>query len=214
MYTYLFRMLTFALFFLSTTITAYNDEANKKLFDTIKDGNVSAVTSLLQDNANPNCLCGPPTGSRALHWATLLALRSNTMMELDGRQFYGSSSRDAIVERLLLHKAQVNAQNKAGLTPLHLAAFQGNSSVANCLIQYGADPLVTTFVPILPVSFIDWIKRMFSVNTQQSYDDVFALLEHKIENEKDSYPWQTIKNILQDRETRRRRSIGVKSARN
>jgi ankyrin repeat protein len=46
--------------------------------------------------------------------------------------------RKEIVELLLANKADVNATNKFGLTPLHLAAFCGDSEVVEILLQSNA----------------------------------------------------------------------------
>jgi ankyrin repeat protein len=46
----------------------------------------------------------------------------------------------AIVKRLLERRAEVNAQQQGGWTPLHAAAFNGDVLMAECLLAHGADP--------------------------------------------------------------------------
>src|SRR5208337_2904389 len=45
----------------------------------------------------------------------------------------------AVVEVLLAHKADVNARDNRGLTPLHLAADSGHKDVVEVLLANGAE---------------------------------------------------------------------------
>lgn len=45
----------------------------------------------------------------------------------------------AIVERLLLNGADVNAKAENGMTPLHQAAWQRSTDIAALLLTHGAD---------------------------------------------------------------------------
>lgn len=51
----------------------------------------------------------------------------------------GSVSTEEILELLLVHKADVNATDDTGLTPLHLASVYNNYALAKTLLQHGAN---------------------------------------------------------------------------
>jgi len=80
---------------------------------------VSAMRTLLQQKADVNM--PQPDGSTALHWAT---------------HFDDVS----MVQILIGAGANVKAANRFGVTPLSLACQNGNSAIAQKLLQAGADP--------------------------------------------------------------------------
>jgi ankyrin repeat protein len=53
--------------------------------------------------------------------------------------FQESNPKADIVRLLIDHGADTGVQDEADLTPLHLAAFNGNVEIVRLLIQYGAD---------------------------------------------------------------------------
>eukprot|EP00744_Colponema_vietnamica_P015068 GILI01021103.1.p1 GENE.GILI01021103.1~~GILI01021103.1.p1 ORF type:complete len:525 (-),score=38.02 GILI01021103.1:342-1790(-) len=65
----------------------------------------------------------------------------------NGMRFRASQ---ACIQLLLWHKADVNATNVFGVTPLHLAAAAGNRAAVIRLVENGADPLRETVTGLLP----------------------------------------------------------------
>lgn len=83
-----------------------------------------AVRALLDAGADPN-LASRPAGFTALHSAVA--------------DDEGAVVKD-IVRMLLDAGADANAQNASGATPLHTAAFTGNTPVIQMLLAAGGDP--------------------------------------------------------------------------
>jgi uncharacterized protein len=88
------------------------------LLEAIKDGNLSAVRTLLQQGKDANQT--EADGTTPLHWA----------VQQDRLDMVGS---------LISASANVNAKNRYGITPLVLAATNGSASVTKALLQAGAD---------------------------------------------------------------------------
>jgi uncharacterized protein len=88
------------------------------LLEAVKDGNLSAVQTLLQQRKDANQT--EPDGTTALHWAV-------------------QQDRLDMVQSLISAGANVNAKNRYGTTPLVLAATNGNASVTEALLKAGAD---------------------------------------------------------------------------
>jgi ankyrin repeat protein len=89
------------------------------LADAMKRGDKQAVQSLLKKKADVNAALSD--GATALHWAAYL--------------------NDAETSALLIGAgAHVNVKNNYGVTPLALAAEQGNATILQQLMKAGADP--------------------------------------------------------------------------
>jgi len=87
--------------------------------DAVMNGNKDAVQSLLQHKANVNT--PQIDGTTALHWA----VRADDL---------------GTAELLIRAGANVSAANRAGATPMLLAAINGNAAMIEKLIAAGADP--------------------------------------------------------------------------
>jgi hypothetical protein len=87
----------------------------------VRSGNVDGVRKLL--SADP----------------TLIQARTIGVWENDTALHLAAARGDNDMVMLLLeHKADVNAKDEAGITPLHLAALHGQASVAKTLLGAGA----------------------------------------------------------------------------
>ncbi|HRN78300.1 MAG TPA: ankyrin repeat domain-containing protein [Candidatus Dependentiae bacterium] len=93
--------------------------ASQQLLEHAHTDNVSLITQLLEQHANPNIQC-PITHMTPLHRAA-----GNGQLE--------------IVRLLVLHKADINAQDKYGNTPLHYAASNGFEDIVRCLLVVNAN---------------------------------------------------------------------------
>ena len=94
------------------------------LLEAIREGDVAAVRSLLQEGADPNAAQGD--GLSALHLAA-------------------QEGRLDIAELLLSAGAEVDAKTKIGeYTPLHVAAGAARLSVVQALLAAGANPGAVT----------------------------------------------------------------------
>src|SRR5712692_3715913 len=95
--------------------------AASDLADAAMKRNKEAVRSLLQRKADVNA--PQVDGTTALHWAVRLD-------DLD------------TADMLIRAGAHVSAANRAGATPMQLAALNGNAAMVEKLIKAGADPNV------------------------------------------------------------------------
>ncbi len=66
--------------------------------------------------------------------------RSRNAMALEPLHSAAASRSLAIVKRLLERRAEVDARQHGGWTPLHAAAFNGDVPMSECLLAHGADP--------------------------------------------------------------------------
>jgi ankyrin repeat protein len=87
--------------------------------DAVKQGNKSALRTLLQQKADVNA--PQADGTTALQWA----VRENDL---------------EMTEMLLRAGAHPSEANQSGATPMLLASMNGNAAILERLIQAGADP--------------------------------------------------------------------------
>ena len=90
-----------------------------RLIDAVKQGNRTAVRSLITEHANVNA--AEPDGMTALHWA---------------------ARADDVVTAEMLIRAGANAKavSRYGISPITLAAQNGNPKLVEMLLKAGADP--------------------------------------------------------------------------
>lgn len=97
-------------------------DTDKTLIDFVKEGNIEKVQNLLQSSDEEVIDAYDANGLCAIHWA---ADRGNA----------------DILELLLLHGANVNAQDKEGeQTALHYSAGCGHLNCVEILLKFNADP--------------------------------------------------------------------------
>src|SRR5262245_19849722 len=94
-----------------------------RLIDAVKQGNRTAVRTLIAERANVNA--AEPDGMTALHWA----VRGNDLQT---------------AQLLVRAGANVKAASRYGITPLGLAAQNGSAAVAELLLTAGADANAAT----------------------------------------------------------------------
>ena len=92
------------------------------LQEAAKRGNMEFLHECLQNNVSVNSL--DKSGSTALHWAA----RGGHV--------------ECATTLLKYPKIQLNAQNKLGDTPLHNAAWKGDSVIVELLLEAGADLMI------------------------------------------------------------------------
>ena len=97
------------------------------------EGNLDAITTLLNAGANPNAR--NKDGITSLHWAAI------------------GGSPDAITT-LLDAGANLKARNEDGLTSLHGAALQGHADAITTLLDAGADPNARAEGDLTPLDLI------------------------------------------------------------
>jgi ankyrin repeat protein len=91
---------------------------NVRLIDAVKEGNRTAVRTLITQNANVNA--AEPDGTTALHWA----VRGDDLQT---------------TQLLIRAGANVKAANRYGITAAHLAAQNGNATIIDALLKAGAN---------------------------------------------------------------------------
>src|SRR5262245_33968262 len=94
--------------------------AELPLIDAVKAGNSDAVVALLKKSGGREVNTREPDGTTALHWAI-------------------RGDEDEIVRLLLKAGASPDAANRYGVTPLMLAATNGNPVLTDLLLKAGAD---------------------------------------------------------------------------
>src|SRR5262245_40702301 len=103
---------------LSSSLTMAAPRAQPAVIAAVKEGNLSAIRSLVQQRADVNAR--EIDGTTALHWAA-------------------QSGNVPAVDLLIAAGADVNAVNRYGITALALAARQGNAALLENLLKAGAD---------------------------------------------------------------------------
>ncbi len=86
----------------------------------IVDNKANAAVAMLDNQANPDMAMG-----EAKYNAMMLAVKKGNLQ---------------MVQTLLQYKANPNAKNAAGLTPLMIAAFDNQDMIVSLLLKSGADP--------------------------------------------------------------------------
>jgi ankyrin len=140
--------------------------AGTELADAAMKRNGEAVRSLLQRKADVNA--PQIDGTTALHWA----------VRLDDLE---------TAELLIRAGANVSAANRAGATPMQLAALNGNAAMVEKLITAGADPNValtqygdTALMMASRTGKTDAIKVLLDggakVNTEETWGGTTALM--------------------------------------
>lgn len=86
----------------------------------IVDNKANAAVAMLDNQANPDIAMG-----EAKYNAMMLAVKKGNLQ---------------MVQTLLQYKANPNAKNAAGLTPLMIAAFDNQDMIVSLLLKSGADP--------------------------------------------------------------------------
>ena len=163
---------TLFLFCAALSVSAANGDT--RLIDAAKNGNASAVASLLRQRVPVDA--AEPDGTTALHWAARL-------------------DRVDIVQALLRAKAPVNVASRYGVTPLTLAAINGSAEVVDLLLKAGADPntigtdgesaLMLAARTGRPEAVRLLVAKGANVNTAESWQGETALMWAAAENHAD-----------------------------
>jgi ankyrin repeat protein len=108
-------------FLLLGSLAVASPRAQLPLIAAVKEGNLSAIRSLIEHRADVNAR--EVDGTTALHWAT-------------------QAGNVPVVDVLIAAGADVNAVSRYGATALALAARQGNAALLRGLLRAGADLLI------------------------------------------------------------------------
>ena len=104
---------------LSVSIGADAAGAAVDLVDAVKQGDLTTVQALLEEQVDVNA--AEADGSTPLHWAA-----------------HGNEAQ--IANRLIRAGADADAANRYGVRPLWLACVNGNAAIVQMLLEAGADP--------------------------------------------------------------------------
>ncbi len=113
------------------------------------------TVALLQAGADPNYAANQGEGGTPLHWA-----------------------RKAIIPLLIDAGSDVNAQDRNGMTPLHIAAKMGWVNEVTALLEHGADPNLSSREGHLPIEMLDPKLRGFgtTMGSESAYREITKLL--------------------------------------
>nr|XP_010964030.1 ankyrin repeat domain-containing protein 61 [Camelus bactrianus]XP_045359910.1 ankyrin repeat domain-containing protein 61 [Camelus bactrianus] len=115
-------------------VNALNDSGMTPLHMAAETLNEEMLDMLIACGANVNCAI-PSTGSTALKLAVCMASgKAGRMLAADV----------SCIRLLLVHGAEVNAQDREGETAIHEACFGGREAIINLLLEFEADVNVLT----------------------------------------------------------------------
>jgi ankyrin repeat protein len=115
--------------------TMTSEEANERLFQAAKNGNVNDAKAALTAGADP--------GARD-RWKLTVLHRAARLGQA------------GVAQLLIENGADLNPTDGWGWTPLHLAAGQGHTELARLLIEHGANPNATDEFELTP---LDWAEK-------------------------------------------------------
>jgi ankyrin repeat protein len=165
-------MITFLALVSALTVSASENSAS--LIDAIKAGNSQTIRTLLKQRPSIDAVNGAePDGMTALHWAV--------------RQD------DIETAQLLIRAgANVKAENRYGVTPVSLAATNGNAALVEALLKAGADPNgalpegETVLMTAARAGNADAVKALIvhgaDVNAKEKWQEQTALMWAAAEN--------------------------------
>jgi ankyrin repeat protein len=110
-------------------VDAEDNNGNTPLWFAILKPDLELIRFLLSNHANPDIADG--RGRSTLHRLS--------MAEFSGWGQEGPAGVDRLIELLLAHKATMNAKDRDGRTPLHLAVLHSQFSQIRILLENGAD---------------------------------------------------------------------------
>ena len=99
-----------------------NKEGLTALAMAVSDNKANAAVAMLDNNANPDFVMGA-----AKYNALMIAVKKGNLQ---------------MAQTLLQYKANPNAKNAGGLTPLMIAAFGNQDMIISLLLKAGANPAV------------------------------------------------------------------------
>lgn len=87
---------------------------------------------------------------------------------------------DRVLHSLKIDKALLNTKNSNGLTPLHLAALEGNINTVHMLLSLGADPCILNKQKQYPLFSALILPILYEDELRQNKIKIFSLLKEKV----------------------------------